>query len=105
MKLKTRWLLASALAVLVVGGVGAFLLLRRTSANPLRDERVLAWIRKPQDHAEWAVAVGSRCGTAPFQLPTSGYIGYLWGDSFQIGHSHQGIDIFGGAAPLSRVGF
>jgi murein DD-endopeptidase MepM/ murein hydrolase activator NlpD len=26
-------------------------------------------------------------------------IGYLWDDSFQIGHRHQGIDIFGGTEP------
>lgn len=41
----------------------------------------------------------TRCGDAPFQLPTSGYIGYLWGDSFRPGHRHQGIDIFSGAQP------
>ena len=30
-------------------------------------------------------------------MPTSGYIGFLWDDSFRLGHRHQGIDIFGGA--------
>jgi murein DD-endopeptidase MepM/ murein hydrolase activator NlpD len=39
---------------------------------------------------------GARCGEAPFIFPTDGYIGYLWDDSFRIGHRHQGIDIFGG---------
>jgi len=29
-------------------------------------------------------------------MPTDGYIGFLWDDSFQIGHQHQGIDIFSG---------
>ena len=27
-------------------------------------------------------------------MPTSGFIGYLWDDSFKLGISHQGIDIF-----------
>ena len=29
-------------------------------------------------------------------MPTSGYVAYLWDDSFRMGHRHQGIDIFGG---------
>src|SRR4030043_301245 len=39
---------------------------------------------------------GSRCGEAPFLFPTDGVAGFLWDDSFRIGHRHQGIDIFGG---------
>jgi murein DD-endopeptidase MepM/ murein hydrolase activator NlpD len=39
---------------------------------------------------------GERCGNAPFRMPTDGFIGYLWGDSFRLGHRHQGIDVFGG---------
>jgi murein DD-endopeptidase MepM/ murein hydrolase activator NlpD len=37
-----------------------------------------------------------RCGDAPFLMPTRGYIGYLWDDSFRPGHRHSGLDIFGG---------
>ena len=40
--------------------------------------------------------LGSLCGEAPFQMPTSGLIGFLWDDLFRVGHRHQGIDIFGG---------
>lgn len=61
-----------------------------------RYSRLLSWLRDPQAHPEWAVSGGSRCGTAPFLLPTDGYIGLLWGDSFRPGHRHQGIDIFSG---------
>ena len=40
---------------------------------------------------------GTRClPEAPFVMPTDGFIGYLWGDSFRLGHRHQGLDIFGG---------
>jgi murein DD-endopeptidase MepM/ murein hydrolase activator NlpD len=48
---------------------------------------------------DWSVRAGERCGEAPFALPTSGYIAFLWGDSFRPGHKHQGIDIFGGSEP------
>jgi murein DD-endopeptidase MepM/ murein hydrolase activator NlpD len=64
-----------------------------------RDQNVDAWIRDPQAHAAWAFEPGIRCGQAPFEVPTHGFIGYLWDDSFRIGHRHQGIDIFGGSEP------
>jgi murein DD-endopeptidase MepM/ murein hydrolase activator NlpD len=57
---------------------------------------VLAWLRDPLAHSGWKVQVGQRCGEAPFVLPTSGFIGFLWDDSFRLGHRHQGVDIFGG---------
>src|SRR5574338_1198936 len=59
-----------------------------------------AWLQDPQAHSDWAVKAGTRCetpqGTAPFQMPTDGYIGFLWDDSFRPGHRHSGLDIFGG---------
>jgi murein DD-endopeptidase MepM/ murein hydrolase activator NlpD len=61
-----------------------------------RSQRVMTWLTSPQAHPEWAVVANQRCGNAPFSLPTDGYIGYLWGDSFRVGHRHQGLDIFGG---------
>jgi murein DD-endopeptidase MepM/ murein hydrolase activator NlpD len=42
------------------------------------------------------MVVGTQCGDAPFSFPTNGLIGFIWDDSFQIGHRHQGIDIFAG---------
>ena len=45
---------------------------------------------------DYTVLEGTRCGDAPFIMPTNGVIGYLWDDSFRPGHRHQGIDIFGG---------
>jgi hypothetical protein len=97
--IKPRWLLISGVIVAITLAFVGVLFLRRYNPNPLRDTRVLDWIRNPQAHPDWAVEIGSRCGDAPFQQPTSGYIGYLWGDSYRPGHSHQGIDIFGGAPP------
>jgi murein DD-endopeptidase MepM/ murein hydrolase activator NlpD len=42
---------------------------------------------------------GQLCGGAPFVFPTDGFPGFLWDDSFRVGHRHQGVDIFGGAEP------
>jgi peptidoglycan LD-endopeptidase LytH len=64
-----------------------------------RTARLGAWLHNPSAHADWSVRAGERCAGAPFILPTGGYIGFIWGDSFRPGQRHQGIDIFGGAAP------
>lgn len=58
--------------------------------------RVLSWMRDASQHPEWAIRAGERCGEAPFIIPTDGLVGFLWDDSFRLGHRHQGIDIFGG---------
>jgi len=78
--------------VLVVG----YLLYRGQGDGGARSARVLAWLRDPDAHPKWSVKAGERCGDAPFILPTDGFVGYLWRDSFRPGHKHQGIDIFGG---------
>jgi len=61
--------------------------------------RVRAWFDDPRAHPEWTMRAGTRCGEAPFLFPTDGFAGFLWGDSFRLGHRHQGIDIFAGADP------
>jgi peptidoglycan LD-endopeptidase LytH len=94
-----RFLLWIVIIGIVIAGLVAWLAPSTFSAvvdSSTRDGRVLSWIKHPGDHPEWAIQAGQRCGTAPFQMPTSGFIGYLWGDSFQPGHRHQGIDIFAG---------
>ena len=87
------------IAAVIILAAGAYVVFSRWSGNPLRDSRVLDWIRNPRSHPDWAVQAGQRCSNAPFQLPTQGYIGYIWDDSFRPGHRHQGIDIFGGTVP------
>jgi murein DD-endopeptidase MepM/ murein hydrolase activator NlpD len=69
-----------------------------------RSLKLRQWLADPAAHADWTISAGERCGDAPFQMPTNGMIGYLWGDSFKLSHSHQGIDIFGGTeAGLTAV--
>jgi murein DD-endopeptidase MepM/ murein hydrolase activator NlpD len=60
------------------------------------------WFNNPAAHPDWTVQGGKYCapltsnGITPFLLPTSGYVGFLWDDSFKFGERHQGIDTFGG---------
>lgn len=92
MSSKFWWL---SLAVVVLGTAG---LLAYREARPAleRSTRVWEWLRHPSKHPDWAVHAGQRCGSAPFILPTDGFVGYVWGDIFRLGHRHQGLDIFGG---------
>jgi hypothetical protein len=64
--------------------------------NAARIDKFRQWIRNPGSHPDWKLAAGSRCGSAPFLFPTDGFAGFLWGDSFGLRHTHQGIDVFGG---------
>jgi peptidoglycan LD-endopeptidase LytH len=91
---KTFLLLLAAGLVLMVG----YYVIRGIS-HPARYLHFAEWMRDPRAHADWAIAAKERCADAPFQNPTDGYIGFLWGDSFRPGHTHQGLDIFGGAEP------
>ena len=64
--------------------------------NTGRGDRFYQWMRNPASHPDWKLLAGSQCGSAPFLFPTDGFVGFLWGDSFGIRHTHQGIDIFAG---------
>ncbi len=86
-------IIAGILLGVVIAGVFQY----RTSLT--RHARILMWLRQPDQHPEWAIKALDQCKEAPFLLPTDGYIGYLWDDSFRLGHRHQGIDIFGGHEP------
>jgi len=84
-------------AVGIISLAGYFLL--RMIFHPVRYIRVVEWIRNAGDHPDWAVSALTSCDNAHFTFPTHGYIGFLWGDSFRPGHSHQGLDIFSGDEP------
>jgi hypothetical protein len=66
---------------------------RRGGARTLQ---VFQWFRDPSSRPDLMMKTGTRCGDAPFIFPTDGLIGFLWDDSFRLGHHHQGIDIFAG---------
>ena len=69
----------------------------RTSSGRLL--RLRQYLSDPAGHAAWQIRASARCGDAPFLLPSDGYIGFVWGDSFRLGRVHQGIDIFGPTGP------
>jgi murein DD-endopeptidase MepM/ murein hydrolase activator NlpD len=88
------------IALLAIGVVtalvaGYFLFLDPAHSRN-RTRFVAQFIRHPEEHTDWKITALSRCGDAPFLFPTDGMVGYLWNDSFQAGHRHQGIDIFSG---------
>lgn len=72
-------------------------LVQRNLPNPERYARLRTWLDQPDAHSDWAVRAGENCSGVPFLIPTNGLIGFLWDDSFRVGHRHQGIDIFGGS--------
>lgn len=80
-------------AVLIIG---AYTLFRGPLSNIHRTRKVLAFIRNPQAYQDAVMPALKRCNNAPFIMPSTGLIGFLWGDSFRPGHQHQGIDIFAG---------
>jgi peptidoglycan LD-endopeptidase LytH len=84
----------SGLIVIVL--VAVVYLIWAHQPTSVRAALVFAWIKNPGTHPELVIAAGSRCGTAPFIFPTTGVVGFLWDDMFQLGHRHQGIDIFAG---------
>ena len=83
-------------AVVLLAGVGLYWLYRTYFSADGRTRAVIDYLRDPESLADQKVSALSRCGDAPFIMPTDGMIGYLWDDSFRPGHRHQGIDIFGG---------
>lgn len=90
----------AGLALTVAGATTlGYLAYRRLSPTGARLARLSRYWDDPLTHAAWAIQAGTRCGQAPFVMPTSGLVGFYWGDTFQPGHRHQGIDIFGPTGP------
>ena len=88
-----KWFIIPVILILLVAA--AFFFFRMYGGSSSRTRKVISWIRNPSKHPDWINESRSRClDTTPFLFPTEGYIGFLWGDSFRPGHSHQGIDIF-----------
>jgi hypothetical protein len=87
---------AGFLVVLIVAGYFAY---RWVNTPSERSIRLREWFDRSEALSDWGIKSGERCGEAPFVMPTDGYIGFIWGDSFRPGHRHQGIDIFAGTEP------
>lgn len=95
----------SLLALVAALGLAAalgFAWLRPTLATLPRLARLRAYLQDPEAHPDWLLRAGDRCGDAPFLMPTDGYLGFGYGDSWQPGHRHTGFDIFG-PQPLGQT--
>ena len=88
-----RLILSTLFVVSIVGG---YFIYRGMRSSGTRSMLLMQMFRGNTSLADYTVLEGTRCGDAPFIMPTNGVIGYLWDDSFRPGHRHQGIDIFGG---------
>jgi len=94
---KIIWVTSGIIILLaIVAGFYYFVLHADTSS---RSTNVIEWIKHPKDHPEWSTTAKEQCPGAVFLMPTSGFIGYLWDDSFRPGHRHSGLDIFGDSQP------
>jgi peptidoglycan LD-endopeptidase LytH len=94
------FLLIAATAV-ITAGITAYYLYR---PNAVRVNKFRQWMRDPASHPDWKLTAGYQCGPAPFLFPTDGFAGFLWGDSFGLRHTHQGIDVFAGTdVGITRV--
>jgi hypothetical protein len=89
-----RFLVFSIILVAVIAAAATAYYMYRPNAG--RVDKFRQWIRNPTAHPDWKLAAGLRCGSAPFLFPTDGFAGFLWGDSFGLRHTHQGIDVFAG---------
>jgi murein DD-endopeptidase MepM/ murein hydrolase activator NlpD len=90
-------ILLSTLGVFVI--VSGYFTIRSLRLPAFRTQKVMTWLKDPSDHPEWAIKANTTCQNALFSLPTDGFIGYIWGDSFSAKHKHQGIDIFSDTNP------
>jgi murein DD-endopeptidase MepM/ murein hydrolase activator NlpD len=92
MRLPHFLLIAAALGLLL----GAAYYFGRPAVNAAgRMGRLRAYLADPAAHAGWQIRAGERCPGAPFVLPTNGYLGFGYGDSWRTGQRHQGFDLFG----------
>ena len=89
-----RFLIISIIIVAVLAAAATAYYTYRPNAP--RVDKFRQWMQNPASHPDWKLVAGSQCGSAPFLFPTDGLAGFLWGDSFGLRHTHQGIDIFAG---------
>ncbi len=91
-----KWLIILVAALVIVLSVGLYLVYQNYLSSEERTRKVIAYIQDPDVYQDLVIPALSRCGDAPFVMPSTGMIGYIWDDSFRLGHRHQGIDIFSG---------
>ena len=94
-------LFMAVIALGILAGLAFYLYAPLLATRP-HSLRVETYLQAPAAHADWQLQAGTRCGQAPFLMPTDGYLGYGYGDAWKLGQRHQGFDIFG-PQPLGQT--
>lgn len=94
-------LLTAIVGLGLLGGLALYFL-RPLLATAAHSRRLGDYLDDPAAHADWQLQLGTRCGQAPFLIPTDGYLGFGYGDAWKLGQQHQGFDIFG-PLPLGQT--
>jgi hypothetical protein len=97
--MSTQRSISILVVIIIVGvllGLAIYIYVQFRSSSSSRTPIVMDFILHPSAHEDLVIKAGTRCGNAPFIFPTTGMAGYVWGDMFQPGHPHQGVDIFAG---------
>jgi len=87
-------ILVTLVVLALVAVIAAWALLPSAFVRSGRWNRLMQWFGSPETLAAWQIQGGEKCEGAPMMLPTTGYIGVDYGDSFRPGHRHSGYDIF-----------
>lgn len=91
----SRWWWLMAVGLMVGGGLSLAVGWPLARTAP-RLPALVAYLDDPARYPHWEIGAGRRCPGAPFLIPTSGYVGFGYDDSWAVGHRHTGFDIFGG---------
>ncbi len=90
-------ILASFLTV--VGIVAGYLISRRLRGSGYHFILLRQYWSDPEGHADWILKGAERCQSAPFLMPSDGFVAFFYGDRYPSGRKHQGVDIFGPTGP------
>lgn len=97
-----RNVLSILIIIIVVGSLGILLALAWYRGGSDSNDYIGRWLRNPDNFPEYMTPALTRCGDAPFVVPSEGFIGLLWRDSarpYTPLRRHTGIDIFGAGEP------
>ncbi|MEP7284702.1 MAG: hypothetical protein ABI947_02905 [Chloroflexota bacterium] len=89
------------LALLILAGIVGWWLIRRTANSPTR-ELLDQYFSQPDKRAALITDLKAPCPSAPFLLPSTGFVGLLYSDPtapYTPLNKHPGIDIFGNGEP------
>lgn len=108
--MKKRLIALLVAGVTVPAALAAMVYLWYTGGDSDSNDYIRRWLNDPAGVPEYNVPALLACGDAPFVLPTSGFIGLLWGDTarpYRNASPHTGLDFFAqggsGTVPIYAV--